>query len=717
MVVLYVAIAVTIGVVALALSSFQRNVARETISHLEAEVGGLATLERSLLSAEEPIGVILYEVGDPLVLEDNWRRFHEVDSDIRSRLAQFSAATHSLDSVAKATEQHWSGIAEEVGAARRLWGTGAVAAGLAGGKDPYADTVWNRLRIIKDTMADGLVAVTADGRKHVREADRRQAIVPPILVAMVLAALGAGLLSGRRLSRRVVSPLSGLREAAGRIRDGDLDRPVDVEPCAAREATELAVAMNDMAAGLSRIQDQLRHQAFHDPLTGLANRALLTDRLNHALVRHQRSGRLFGLVLLDLDDFKSINDSLGHWAGDALLVNIADRLARCTRESDTLARLGGDEFAILLEDLADPKDAVHVAERILEELGGVFSFDGRAFPVSASLGIALAETGGVAVEDLIRDADVAMYITKSNGKGSYTLFEGGMHVAVKERLQLKSDLSQALGTDQLTLHYQPIIDLRSGRISGVEALARWHHPGRGDMVSPAEFIPVAEESGLIVPLGLWVLETACREIQGWRQAGVAEPGLRLSVNVSGRQLEDPDFVGKVQRVIQQTDFDPAMLILEITESVVVSRLDDTVPRLTELKRLGIQLAIDDFGTGYSSLSSLQRLPVDILKIDKSFIDHLESEGENGALARAILGLGQTLQLQTVAEGVERGGQADELQRLDCDMAQGYFYARPTPRADLLALLKGGSSVRRPMAGGTDGLGLSPHSAGVEAERG
>jgi diguanylate cyclase (GGDEF)-like protein/PAS domain S-box-containing protein len=447
------------------------------------------------------------------------------------------------------------------------------------------------------------------------------------------------------------------------------------------------------------LEERLHHQAFHDPLTGLANRALLKDRLDHALNRQARSGGLLGVVLLDLDDFKAINDSLGHRAGDELLISLAERLRACTREADTLARLGGDEFAILLEDLENPDDASVLAQRIVAAMASCFTFEGQSFPVSASLGVAVAEAGLATLDDVIRDADVAMYLTKSTAKGGFTLFEPGMHLAVKQRLRLKADLAKALGTDQLSLHYQPIIDLPTGEIVGVEALARWEHPDLG-MVSPAEFIPVAEESGLIVPLGMWVLETACQDVQTWQRVDGASPSLRLSVNVSGRQLEHPEFVDNVRRLIDRLDFEPRQLVLEITETVLVSKADESIEKLHELKALGVQLAIDDFGTGYSSLSSLQCLPVDIVKIDRSFISQLDGHGEQADLARAVLGLGRTLHLEIVAEGVESGAQATELRRLECNLAQGYYFARPTDQATVVGLLRRDPSVTDGTAGRT-----------------
>jgi len=484
-------------------------------------------------------------------------------------------------------------------------------------------------------------------------------------------------------------------ETEVRTKDGRII-PISVAASPIRDESGTIVGLSTIGEDISRrkaLEERLHYQAFHDPLTGLANRALLNDRLDHALARQSRAGGTLGVVLLDLDDFKSINDSLGHRAGDELLTTVAETLRECTREADTLARLGGDEFAILLEDLGGPEDAARFAERIVASLGSRFEFENQSFPVSASIGIALVEGGSSTLDDVIRDADVAMYLTKSTAKGHYTVFEPGMHLAVKERLRLKADLAKALGTDQMSLHYQPIVDLPTGEIVGVEALARWTHPELG-AITPDRFIPVAEESGLIIPLGLWVLETACRDVKAWQQDGVPSPSFRISVNVSGRQLEDPGFVDSVQRVLDGIDFDPRQLILEITETVLVAKAEDSIEKLHRLKALGVQLAIDDFGTGYSSLSSLQRLPVDIVKIDRSFISHLDGDDEQANLARAVLGLGRTLQLQTVAEGVESDDQATELRRLECGLAQGYYFARPADRATLAALLRNHAALSR-----------------------
>ena len=422
------------------------------------------------------------------------------------------------------------------------------------------------------------------------------------------------------------------------------------------------------------LENQLAHQAFHDSLTGLANRSLFQDRVEHAVARGVRNPQPISILFLDLDNFKTVNDSLGHAAGDQLLVSVAKRLRGCLRMCDTVARLGGDEFAILLEDANDQDNANAVAERITSELKAPFVLEGKQVFVGTSIGIANS-LGGDSAEELLRNADVAMYLAKSKGKGCWELFQPHMHEVAVERLNLDADLRNALDREEFILHYQPIVELASGRIAGVEALVRWIHPERGFM-APGAFIPLAEETGLIVPLGRWVLEQACRQGRAWQAALPGNSPLTITVNLSGRQLQQADLVEVVAEVLEATRFPAELLVLEITESMMMQNVDATLRRLQQLRRLGIQIAIDDFGTGYSSLSYLQRFPIDILKIDKSFIDGVGLGVEESSLARAIIALGETLRLRTVAEGIHSPHQLAELIELGCDMGQGFYLARP-----------------------------------------
>ena len=442
-------------------------------------------------------------------------------------------------------------------------------------------------------------------------------------------------------------------------------------------------------------EEQLAHQAFHDSVTGLANRALFKDRVEHALERQSRADKPVSVLFMDLDDFKTINDSLGHAAGDRLLGEVGDRLKNCLRTADTAARLGGDEFAILLEDGGDGVEAAEVAGRILASLDGPFHLETKDVFVRASIGIASAEhtqkIGPEGAEELLRNADVAMYMAKEAGKGRYQVFEPAMHDTALKRLELKADLQRAVDNEEFILHYQPVIELQSGAVEGFEALLRWNHPTRG-MVPPLDFIPLAEETGLIVPIGRWVLQEATIQAKDLQDRYPTTPPLSMAVNLSARQLQRPELVGEVSDILVRTQLDPDSLVLEITESVMMEDMELSIQRLAELKKLGVRLAVDDFGTGYSSLNYIRRFPVDILKVDKSFVDGVNEGGEESALTAAIIELAGILKLRPVAEGIERADQLERLLDLKCDLGQGFYFAKPLPLAGVDELLTARSSL-------------------------
>jgi diguanylate cyclase (GGDEF)-like protein len=427
---------------------------------------------------------------------------------------------------------------------------------------------------------------------------------------------------------------------------------------------------------LEQSKEHFRHAAFHDALTGLPNRALLTDHLKLAIERgKQQKGHIFAVLFLDLDRFKNINDSLGHSNGDQLLVAIARRVEECLRPMDTVARLGGDEFAILLDGLEDFNDAIHVAERVQAELTRPFNLSGHEVYTTASIGIALSTTGYEDPENLLRDADIAMYRAKENGKARYELFDTVMHAHAVALLQLENDLRRAVEREEFSVYYQPIVSLETDRLAGFEALVRWDHPERG-IVAPGEFIALAEETGLITEIGQWVLRDACQQMRRWQwQAPVNRP-LTLSVNLSSKQFTQPDIVEQVKRILLETDFDPRCLRLEITESVVMENAEQAASMLKQLRDLGVHLSIDDFGTGYSSLSYLHRFPVTTLKIDRSFISRMGAGDENSEIVKTIITLANNLGMEVVAEGIETEDQLAQLRALKCEYGQGYLFAKP-----------------------------------------
>jgi diguanylate cyclase len=434
-----------------------------------------------------------------------------------------------------------------------------------------------------------------------------------------------------------------------------------------------------------RAELALAHQATHDALTGLPNRTLFLDRLAMTLARLERSGRACAVLFLDLDRFKAVNDSLGHDVGDRLLIDAAGRLLELVRPSDTVARFGGDEFMVLCDDIATEADAIVVAERIAGSLAQPFRIDGHELHVGASTGIAIATDRSRPPEALVRDADQTMYLAKRRGS-RWELYSPDQRVSIDTRLGLEAELRQALDRDELRLFYQPEVDVHEGTIVAVEALLRWEHPECG-LLPPGDFIPFAEESGLIVPVGEWVLLESCRQLARWREAGICGATMSANVNLSARQLIDRDLPATVKRALEQSDVEPAALCLELTETAFVDDLEASVHALGELHRLGVRLSLDDFGTGYSSLSVLDRYPLDQLKIDRSFVARLASGERARRLFSSVVGVAHALGLQSVAEGVETRDQLDTITDMGCYSAQGFFLSRPGEPDVIEALLR------------------------------
>ncbi|HLB23845.1 MAG TPA: EAL domain-containing protein, partial [Dehalococcoidia bacterium] len=461
-----------------------------------------------------------------------------------------------------------------------------------------------------------------------------------------------------------------------------------------RERRRIADALERTLQAERELRDQLQHQAFHDPLTGLSNRARFVDRLDHALARRINAGAGPSVLFLDLDDFKSVNDTLGHAAGDDLLRQVGDRLQQCLRPADTLARMGGDEFAALIED-APEEDALVVAERVLDALRSPFTISDREIFSRASVGAVHA--GGVANSaDLLKHADVAMYVAKSQGKSRVVAYRGEMEEALLDELALENDMQRALERQEFAVQYQPVVGVSDQELSGFEALLRWHHPTRG-VIEPESFIYIAERTGMIIPIGEWVLGEACRTLARLQEHHPQEPPLTMAINVSAKQLSQADFRDVVERALKDAGVPANTVILEITESTMMADGTRTIAYLEALHNLGVRLAVDDFGTGYSSLSYLRKFPLDELKVDKSFIDDLVDSGKEEHVVQSIIGLAKALHLKIVAEGVENNEQLAILRAFDCDEAQGFLFSTPVDIDDAERLLTEGAMDGRAAA--------------------
>jgi len=470
------------------------------------------------------------------------------------------------------------------------------------------------------------------------------------------------------------------RAEAERLRAEQAERHVE-------ELNRYVEKLESTGRELEESREHFRHAAFHDALTGLPNRSLFTDHLRVALRRAQQNEKyLFGVLFLDLDRFKNINDSLGHPCGDELLKLVARRLEACIRQTDMVARFGGDEFAILLDAIQDASDAVRVAEKVQQAISAPFKLVSHEAITTASIGVALSTSGYTEAEDIIRDADTAMYRAKDRGKARCEIFDTAMHTRAVTLLRLESDLRRALEKDELCVYYQPIVSLASGELHGFEALVRWQHPERG-IVSPDDFVPLAEETGLILPIGLRVLWDACNQLRKWQQYSLSNRDLIMSVNLSGKQLMQPDLIQRIEEVLHESQINPWHLKLEITETVVMENPELAAVTLAKLRSLGVRLSIDDFGTGYSSLSYLNRFPVDTLKIDRSFVTSMNAADENLQIVKTIVTLAGNLGMQVVAEGVETEEQLEQLRSLKCQYGQGFLFSKPlaVTDADLFVL--------------------------------
>ena len=485
-------------------------------------------------------------------------------------------------------------------------------------------------------------------------------------------------------ARRITRPVASLRAATDEVAKGNFDTPIEIRTT--DEIADLASSFDHMRGRLREVHDQLIHDALYDALTGLPNRALFIDRLQHAITyAKRRPGYLFGVLFIDLDGFKLINDSLGHTVGDQLLIRFSKLLAECVRPLDTVSRLGGDEFAVLLEDISGEGNAIHVASRIKNALQQPFAVGGHEIFITGSTGIALSSSGYETPEQFIRDADTAMYRAKAQGRSNYAIFEPAMHAHAVERLQLETELRRGAERGEIVVYYQPILSVCSKHIVGYEALARWQHPERG-IVPPGQFIPLAEETGMIVTIERHVLRQACAQMKKWLDLHRSSDLGFVSVNLAHKQIAQPDLVEYVSRVLAETGLGPEHLKLEITENVLFESPASATKLLSSLRDLGVQLYIDDFGTGYSSLSYLHRLPINGLKIDRSFVSRIDAADESNAVIRTIMMLARDMKFDVVAEGVETPNQLAHIEGLACTYWQGFLFSKPVSSADAQLLL-------------------------------
>ncbi|OFW24872.1 MAG: hypothetical protein A3H27_18980, partial [Acidobacteria bacterium RIFCSPLOWO2_02_FULL_59_13] len=511
---------------------------------------------------------------------------------------------------------------------------------------PAYEKIWGR-------GSDALYANPEEWLKYVHPADR----------ARVSAARKKAVFGCYNEEFRILWPDDSIRwlhERAFPVRDGDGD------------VVRIAGITEDVSER-KRAEERLTYLAQYDHLSGLPNRALFLDRLSQAQAQAQREGWVTAVVFIDLDRFKVINDTLGHAAGDKLVVAVAQRLARAIRSGDTVSRLGGDEFALILQNLSKPRDAATVSQKVLEGLAAPFEVEGHEIFVTASIGITLFPSDGETAEELLKNADSAMYRAKHQGRNNFQFYTAEMNARSGEVLRLENNLRRALERREFMLYFQPKADLSSGRVVGVEALLRWQHAELG-MVPPEKFIPLMEETGLIVPTGEWVLQAACNQLRAWRESGM--PGVPISINVSGRQFQERDLVSSITGIIRSSGVDPRLVELEITESSLMSNPDDAIQVLQALKSFGVQISVDDFGTGYSSLAYLKRFPIDALKIDRSFVQDITRDRDDAAIVTAVVNLAHSLNLIVVAEGVETEEQLSFLIANDCDQMQGYLLAAP-----------------------------------------
>jgi diguanylate cyclase (GGDEF)-like protein len=622
---------------------------------------------RFLLARADELGEVFVESGDRAKGITFEQIAQEIDRQF-VRLEQAGAARERT--LAAAARLRWDLVRPSLEAALLL-----PARGDGARLDPFHDRINESEGFLGDLSA---LNVDQVGQEISALRTRERIQLAASFAVLVLGFVIGGLLS-RRVYRSITSPLKSLEEAAARLGGEDLSHRVDVH--GDDELARVGSAFNVMAEGLQQSREALHHLALHDPLTGLPNRALFMEHLEHAIARSRRKGTPITVMFLDLDGFKAVNDTLGHEAGDQVLASVADGLQRSLREEDMVARLGGDEFGIVLEEATT--GAMLSAQRILRRFERPWSLSAGDVPVGVSIGIAtrIAEEE---LDELVRQADTAMYAAKASGKDRWRVFSPDLGSDLPAAQSLRSELQRAVEREEFVVHYQPVMDIQKGSIVGVEALVRWDHPQRG-LLPPAAFLEEAEASGHIVHIDRWVLREACRQVRAWQRELAGAENLSVHVNLSARQLQHPGLAEEIGEAVRTSRLAPRDLILEITETTLVQDADVAADELRKLKDLGTRLALDDFGTGFSSLSHLHQFPIDIIKIDRSFVSTIGQGGKQVELVEALVSLGTTLGLTVVAEGVEEVSQLDHLRTIGCEQAQGYYFAKPLA-ADRLEML-------------------------------
>jgi diguanylate cyclase (GGDEF)-like protein len=675
-----------LGLLALGATQYQRVAFERRTSGLRAEMGAIATLNHALVEVSGPPTLgMLY--GDAARLAASRVTYRKVENTVN---AAFRAADHVVSTPAEVTVltralRTWHAMDAAIVDAPTDFVHHSVQVAVAAGNDPFQQPVWNRL-IAAEANVVSLAQLSATEPDQKTEAvGRAENLIAPIALGALALALLLSWLAARRLSRLVLKPIVSLRQAAMDIGRSTAEREINL-PGASAELQDLAATFNETAASLRSSHELLHDQAYTDPLTGLPNRKAFTEGLRSLLAA--QAGNRFGVLFVDLDDFKIVNDSLGHAAGDELLRLVARRLRAATRDCDLVARLGGDEFAIAVECGAQGAAAttVAVAERtlaLLQEPATIYATD---VAVSASIGIAIseAEPDADASESLLGNADISMYVAKGQGKNRLEVFAPAMHAEMVARIELKRELSQAARLNQFVLYYQPVIDIGTGLLIGFEALIRWQHPSRG-LLAPAEFIALAEDTGDIIEIGRWVINRACADLADRRRQRDGSPDLWMSVNVSADQLLEPMFVDTVTSALERHGIPAGCLIVELTESVAITNTAVSGAALATLRQLGVHVALDDFGMGFSSLQYLHELPVDVIKIDRSFVT--SQEGETHSMLEAIVTMGRSLDLMVIAEGIEEQSQLQRLRGFGRLAGQGYLIARPMPAEDAANFLR------------------------------